>query len=80
MSFYSSSGINTPNSDIHPTAARRGDYITVQSENTTYTDETITAKYVNRGAKVEQRNGQFTVIPTTESYEFQTQRQVGKTG
>ena len=81
-----SSGSQTPNSEfdslvaVHPTAARRPNYLTVQSENTTYTEEYITAKYVNRGASVSVSDGQFTVTPTAEPYEFQTNRKVGKTG
>jgi len=81
-----SSGATTPNSEfesiipVHPTAARRPHYLTVQSEYTGYTDEHITAKYTNRGASVSVSNGQFTVTPTAEPYEFQTTRKVGKTG
>lgn len=81
-----SSGSLTPNSEfesvvaVHPTAARRPNYLTVQSENTTYTEEHITAKYVNRGASVSVSEGQFTITPTAEPYEFQTNRKVGKTG
>lgn len=81
-----SSGSHTPNSEfesivpVHPTAARRPNYLTVQSENTTYTDEHITAKYTNRGASVSVSDGQFTITPTAEPYEFQTVRKVGKTG
>lgn len=65
---------------VHPTAVRRPSPITVQSENTIYTDEHITAKFFNRGADVEVSNGQFTVTPTVKPYEFQTKRSVGKTG
>jgi len=81
-----SSGYNTPDSElesivpVHPTAVRRPDYITVQSENTLYTDNHITAKYLNRGADVLVSDGQFTVTPTVKPYEFQTTRKVGKTG
>jgi myo-inositol-1-phosphate synthase len=81
-----SSGVVTPNSEfesiipVHPTAARRPNYLTVQSENTTYTDEHIKARYFNRGASVSVSNGHFTVTPTAEPYEFQTIRKVGKTG
>ena len=81
-----SSGAATPNSEfesiltVHPTAARRPNYLTVQSENTTYTDEYIRAKYINRGASVSVSDGQFTVTPTAQPYEFQTTRTVGKTG
>ena len=81
-----SSGATTPNSEfesivpVHPTAARRPHYLTVQSEYTSYTDEHITAQYTNRGASVSVSNGQFTITPTAEPYEFQTTRKVGKTG
>lgn len=81
-----SSGSATPNSEfesvipVHPTAARRPNYLTVQSENTIYTDEHIFAKYINRGASVSVSDGQFTVTPTAAPYEFQTTRKVGKTG
>ena len=81
-----SSGSNTPRSEFesilspHPTSERRPNYLTVQSENTVYSDEHITAKYVNRGASVTVSGGQYTVIPTAEPYEFQTVRKVGKTG
>jgi len=81
-----SSGYNTPDSElesfvpIHPTAARRPNYITVQSENTVYTDNHITAKFLDRGADVVVSDGEFTVTPTVKSYEFQTTRKVGKTG
>ncbi|KAI6046271.1 hypothetical protein EDC04DRAFT_2887951 [Pisolithus marmoratus] len=80
------SGYDTPVSDlesivpVHPTAARRPDYITVQSENTAYTNEHITAKYSYRGADVVVSEGQFTVTPTVKPFEFQTERKVGKTG
>jgi myo-inositol-1-phosphate synthase len=69
-----SSGYNTPISelegpaDVHPTAARRPHAIVVQSENTQYTDEHITAVYHDRGANVELSNGQFIVTPTVRSY------------
>jgi myo-inositol-1-phosphate synthase len=82
----SSSGSSTPNSDfesiipIHPTAVRRPHYLTVHSENTSYTDQYINAKYINRGASVSVSDGHFTVTPTATPYEFQTTRKVGKTG
>ncbi|KAF9235984.1 hypothetical protein BU15DRAFT_89343 [Melanogaster broomeanus] len=81
-----SSGYNTPDSElesiipVHPTAARRPNYITVQSENTAYTDEHIIGKYLYRGADVVVSDGQFAVTPTVKPYEFQTTRKVGKTG
>ncbi|KZP20074.1 Myo-inositol-1-phosphate synthase [Athelia psychrophila] len=81
-----SSGSNTPQSTfesvlpVHPTSDRRPNYLTVQSENTVYSQDHITAKYVNRGASVSVSGGQYTVTPTTEPYEFQTVRKVGKTG
>jgi myo-inositol-1-phosphate synthase len=86
MAPTTSSGYTTPDSElesmlpVHPTAARRPHSIVVQSENTLYTEDHITAKYVNRGASVTVSNGQFTVTPTVQSYEFQTKKAVGKTG
>ncbi|PFH47483.1 hypothetical protein AMATHDRAFT_67685 [Amanita thiersii Skay4041] len=86
QSSINSSPYSTPSSEvesivpIHPTAVRRPQYITVQSENTVYTNDHITAKFVNRGASVSINDGLYTVTPTTESYEFQTQRKVGETG
>ncbi|KAJ7227062.1 hypothetical protein GGX14DRAFT_628005 [Mycena pura] len=82
----SSSGYNTPDSDlesilsVHPTAARRPHYLTVQSENTLYTADHITAKFVNRGSTVTVSDGQFLVSPTAQTFEFQTKRTVSKTG
>ena len=82
-----SSGYNTPESQLesvvppHPTAARRPYLIEVASENTSYSDEFITAKFHDRGASVEALpNGQLKVTPTVKEYEFQTQRSVPKTG
>ncbi|TFK19106.1 inositol-3-phosphate synthase [Coprinopsis marcescibilis] len=81
-----SSGYNTPDSQlesvvpVHPTAARREHAIAVQSENTSFTDEHITAKFVNRGTTVVVDNGKYIVTPTIEEYEFQTERKVSKTG
>ena len=69
-------------SAVHPTAARRpADAITVQSENTVYTDEYITSKFQNRGADVVvQEGGRYTIKPTVTPFEFRTQRKVPKTG
>ena len=69
-------------SAAHPTAARRPlDAITVQSENTIYTDEHITSKFLNRGADVVvQEGGQYVIKPTVTPFEFRTQRNVPKTG
>ncbi|KAF8901869.1 hypothetical protein CPB84DRAFT_1776868 [Gymnopilus junonius] len=80
------SGYNTPESElesvlpIHPTAARRPHAITVQSENTLYSDEHITAKFFNRGSEVTVADGHFNVKPTVQEFEFQTKRAVSKTG
>ncbi|KAH8979184.1 inositol-3-phosphate synthase [Lactarius hatsudake] len=67
---------------VHPTASRRpADAITVQSENTIYTDEYITSKFHNRGADVVvQEGGRYVIKPTTTPFEFRTQRKVPKTG
>ncbi|KAJ7773097.1 hypothetical protein B0H16DRAFT_1672797 [Mycena metata] len=86
MAPTTSSGYNTPESElesllaVHPTAARRPNAVVVQSENTSYTQDHITARYVNRGANVAVTNGQYTITPTTQSYEFQTKKTVSKTG
>nr|GAT60864.1 predicted protein [Mycena chlorophos] len=84
MAPTNDSGYNTPDLEsvlpIHPTAARRPNYLTVQSQNTSYSDEFITSKFVNRGASVNVSNGQFLVTPTAQTYEFQTKRTVSKTG
>lgn len=81
------SGYNTPDSQlesvlpVHPTAARRQHALAVQSENTVYTDQYITSKFVNRGSTVTVTDdGQYLVKPTAETYEFQTQRAISKTG
>ncbi|KAK0220509.1 hypothetical protein IW262DRAFT_1474434 [Armillaria fumosa] len=76
------SGYTTPELvlPVHPTAARRPHAIVVQSENTSFTDEHITAKFHNRSANITVANGQYIVNPTVESFEFQTKRQVSKTG
>jgi myo-inositol-1-phosphate synthase len=85
MSTYTS-GYNTPDSElesilpIHPTAVRRPYAITVQSENTVYSDEHITAKFANRGSEVTVSDGNLTIKPTIQKYEFQTKRAVSKTG
>ncbi|KAJ6487636.1 hypothetical protein C8R45DRAFT_1143877 [Mycena sanguinolenta] len=65
---------------IHPTAARRPHAIVVHSENTHYSEDHITSKYVNRGASVVVSHNHYTVTPTFQSYEFQTQKTVSKTG
>lgn len=69
-------------SGVHPTAARRPvDTVTVQGENTVYTDEYITSKYSNRGAGVVvQEGGRYVITPTVTPFEFRTQRKVSKTG
>lgn len=86
MAPTTSSGYNTPDSELesilapHPTAARRPHQIVVESENAKFSDEYITSKYTDRGADVVVVNGQYIVKPTAQSYEFQTQRKVSKTG
>ncbi|KAI9441608.1 inositol-3-phosphate synthase [Lactarius indigo] len=67
---------------VHPTASRRpADAITVQSDNTVYSDEYITSKFHNRGADVVvQEGGRYVVKPTVTPFEFRTQRKVPKTG
>ncbi|KAJ7246453.1 hypothetical protein C8J57DRAFT_1081474 [Mycena rebaudengoi] len=86
MAPRNSSALNTPQSElesilpIHPTATRRPNAVLVQSDNTQYTEEHITARFHNRGSTVTVAAGQFTVTPTVEEYEFQTERTIGKTG
>ncbi|KAJ7650390.1 hypothetical protein FB45DRAFT_779459 [Roridomyces roridus] len=85
MAPTTSSGSTTPESlesvlPVHPTAVRRPHAIVVHSENTSYTDDHITSKFVNRGANVSVVNGQYTVTPTSQAYEFQTKKAVAKTG
>ncbi|KAI9573334.1 hypothetical protein HD554DRAFT_2167597 [Boletus coccyginus] len=86
QSFVSSSGYNTPDSElesivpIYPTAVCRPEYIKVNSENSTYTNEHITARYFYCGADVIISDGQFNVTPTVKPFEFQTTCKVGKTG
>lgn len=67
---------------VHPTASRRpADAITVQGENTVYSDEYITSKFYNRGADVVvQEGGRYVIKPTVTPFEFRTQRKVPKTG
>jgi len=69
-------------SPVHPTAARRpADAITVQGENTIYTDDYITSTFNNRGADVVvQEGGRYVIKPTVTPFEFRTQRKVPKTG
>ncbi|KAF9524988.1 hypothetical protein CPB83DRAFT_909515 [Crepidotus variabilis] len=80
------SGYTTPDTElesvlpIHPTAVRRPHAITVQSPNTSYNNEFITAKFANRGSEVTVTDGHFHVTPTVDEYEFQTQRAPSKTG
>ena len=84
MAPTNDSGYNTPNSEldlpVHPTSVRHPHAITVQSENTIYTEEHITARFLNRGSHVTVSDGQYTITPTIQPYEFQTKRAVGKTG
>ena len=69
-------------SAVHPTAACRPvDAVTVQGENTVYTDEYITSKFNNRGADVVvQEGGRYVITPTVTPFEFRTQRKVSRTG
>ena len=86
MAAVNTSGYNTPDSQlesvvpVHPTSQRREHAIAVQSENTSFSDEFITAKFVNRGTSVNVSNGQYVVTPTAQEIELRTQRKVSKTG
>ena len=80
------SGYTTPDHElesmlpVHPTAVRRPHSIAVHSENTSYTDEHVTAKFTNRGSEVTVVDGQFTVKPVAQEFEFQTKLAPSKTG
>ena len=82
----SSNGANTPDSQlesvlpVHPTAVRRTSSIVVQSERTSYSNDFITSKFVNRGADVTIVEVQYIVPPTAKPFEFQPARKVAKTG
>ncbi|TFK17519.1 inositol-3-phosphate synthase [Coprinopsis marcescibilis] len=65
---------------VHPTVAHREHAIAVQSKNTSFTDEHITTKFVNRATTVVVDNGRYIVTPTIEECGFQTERKVSKTG
>lgn len=86
MATVNTSGYNTPDSQlesvvpVHPTSLRREHAIAVQSENTSFSDEFITAKFINRGTSVNVSNGQYIVTPTAQEIELKTQRKVSKTG
>jgi myo-inositol-1-phosphate synthase len=81
-----SSGYSTPESElesvlpVHPTAARRPYNLVVNSDKTQYTSDHITSTFVNRGAEVTLVDGAVSVTPTATQYEFQTQRNVNRTG
>ncbi|CAG7853534.1 Inositol-3-phosphate synthase; AltName: Full=Myo-inositol 1-phosphate synthase; Short=IPS; Short=MI-1-P synthase; Short=MIP synthase [Serendipita indica DSM 11827] len=74
------SGINTPNTHIHPTAARNDTPIVVESEKTVYTDEYITSTYDYHTQTVINDNGVFKVTPKVQTYQFRTQRKVPRMG
>lgn len=80
------SGYTTPDYElesvlpVHPTAVRRPSPIVVQSENTVYTDDYITARFSNRGSEVTIADGQFAVKPVVQEFEFQTKLLPSKTG
>lgn len=78
--FPNGDGYNTPDVGVHPTAARRDVPIVVQSNTTSYTDSHITAQYEYRGAHVVQEAGHIQVVPTSQTFEFKTERKVQKTG
>lgn len=76
-----SSAFATPVMPIDPTAERRPtEPITVESENLTYTDEAIYAKYTFHGASVKRDGQKYSVKPTEKKFEFKTERIVPKTG
>ncbi|KAH8827771.1 hypothetical protein DL96DRAFT_1600231 [Flagelloscypha sp. PMI_526] len=81
-----SSGYSTPESElesvlpVHSTAARRPYNLVVNSDKTQYTSDHITSTFVNRGAEVTLVDGAVSVTPTATQYEFQTQRNVNRTG
>lgn len=84
--FPNGDGYNTPASvdfgeaPVHPTAARRAVPVIVQSDTTSYTDSHITSKYEYRSAHVVHQGDRVEVVPTTQRFEFKTERKVQKTG
>jgi myo-inositol-1-phosphate synthase len=84
--FPNGDGYNTPASvdyaeiPIHPTAARRAAPVIVRSDTASYTDSHITSKYEYRSAHVVQQADRIEVVPTTQRFEFKTERKVQKTG
>jgi len=80
-----SSGLNTPEGfleplPIHPTAARRDIPIIVESANTVYSDNHITAKFAYRGSSVVNHGTHISVVPTSKPFEFKTERKIQRTG
>lgn len=76
-------GYNSPEVEveIHPTSAKRVSPIVVNSPNTVYDAEHITAKLDYRGADVVQgADGQVHITPTVQPFEIRTTRKVQKTG
>ncbi|KAJ1473705.1 myo-inositol-1-phosphate synthase-like protein [Baffinella frigidus] len=53
---------------------------TVESENVTYTEDTITADYEYQTTQVEMRGGKNIVRPVTQRFTFKTERKVPKLG
>jgi hypothetical protein len=49
---------------------------TVESDNVTYSEDTITADYDYQTTKVEMRGGKSVVRPVTQRYTFKTDRKV----
>eukprot|EP01006_Ploeotia_vitrea_P050431 TRINITY_DN67461_c1_g1_i1.p1 TRINITY_DN67461_c1_g1~~TRINITY_DN67461_c1_g1_i1.p1 ORF type:complete len:525 (-),score=76.24 TRINITY_DN67461_c1_g1_i1:2104-3678(-) len=54
--------------------------VTVNSENVRYTADTITTRYTYQTTAVQKEGDRVVVTPTSETYQFQTQKNVPKTG
>lgn len=81
--YVTGGGYNSPEveHEIHPTSVKRDSPIVVNSPNTVYTEEHITAKFEYRGADVVKvADGRVEVTPTVKSFELRTTRKVQKTG
>ena len=65
---------------VHPTAARRGIPVIVNSPTSQFTDTDITSKFEYRGAHVVVDADKIQVTPTVQNFEFKTTRNVQKTG
>ncbi|KAK4050764.1 Myo-inositol-1-phosphate synthase [Microbotryomycetes sp. JL221] len=66
---------------VDPTSARRPvESVEVESDNLTYTDEALLAKYVYHSNQVKKQGDKYKVKPVEQTFEFKTMRKVPKTG